>query len=450
MSTPIHSAEAEKYLLSMVFQRDDDLAEAIGLSLEGKHFHDPHNAALYEEAVEAFATTGSIIVEQFYSEISKSESRLAAIGGLATFAEVTGGVIMSSNSVKYWVDEIVDRYRRRRLIELSEKSSECAGDLTMAPYAIAAGMFNRALDIVNEQQKPINLSSAVDSAMELVERIERGEDVQKEVGIPTPIDAINRFFSMPRPGELITIAARPGGGKSSMMRGLIRHIAEGYGRALFFSREMPIEELVFVFAQEASRISWRSVRDGDALADHTKQFKEGLRRVKALGSRLLINDRDRTVDQLIARIAASARSDEPLVACAIDYLQRYDAQQTKSETRDSALGRFTLALKDAATDHKIPVFLGAQIGRGSERESRCPRLSDLRESGNIEQDSDRVWFLWIPDQTPEGAPQDPNDQALPVIYVQLVQAKGRGDGLGTVNLAFHRRCTTFTEWGAWK
>ena len=107
MSTPIHSAEAEKYLLSMVFQRDDDLAEAIGLSLESKHFHDPHNAALYEEAVEAFATTGSIIVAQFYSEISKSESRLAAIGGLATFAEVTGGVIMSSNSVKYWVDEIV-------------------------------------------------------------------------------------------------------------------------------------------------------------------------------------------------------------------------------------------------------------------------------------------------------------------------------------------------------
>ena len=167
-----------------------------------------------------------------------------------------------------------------------------------------------------------------------------------------------------------------------------------------------------------------------------------------MGRNLIINDRDRTIDQVVARIAAGCRSDEPLLAVAVDYLQRYDVQQARGETRDIAIGRATMALKDSAIQNKLTVFLGAQIGRGSERENRAPRLSDLRESGNIEQDSDRVWFMWIPDQTPEGGAQDPNDQDVPVVYVQLLQAKGRGDGLGKINLAFHRRLTTFTEWKA--
>lgn len=444
---PPHSEDAEKYLLSMCFQRDEDLAEAIDLSLRGKHFFIPEHAALYDAAIESFATNGGIVLEEFMSDIQKN-GKLDEIGGIAGFAAVTGELI-SSRSVKYWVDEIKDRYYRREIITLTANASSCALDLSISPHTVAAGVSNRSLDVINEQEKPINLGTAVDDAMALVERIEAGETIKGELGMPTPIDALNRFFGAPRAGELITIAARPGGGKSSLLRGLVRHVSEHFGRSLFFSREMPMQELVTIFAQEASGVSWRHVRDGTALKEDVAKFKKGLERVKGLGPRLLINDRDRTVDQLIARIAASARSEDPLKAVAVDYLQRYDPQQQKGETRDIAIGRFTMALKDAAIQHNVPIFLGAQIGRSSERESRAPRLSDLRESGNIEQDSDRVWFLWVPDKTPEGAQQDPNDQDLPILYIQLLQSKGRGDGLGKIDLAFHRRCTTFKEWSEW-
>lgn len=440
-----NSLEAEKYLLSMCFQRDADLAESIDLSLRGHHFFSPEHAALYDAAIDTFAVGGGIVIEEFISDIQKN-GKLDEVGGMAGFAEITGSVI-SSRSVKYWVEEIKDRYYRREIMALTGGASECATDLAMLPHTIAASLSNRALDVINEQEKPVNLSTAVDEALGLVQRIEDGESIEGELGLPTPIDAINRFLGMPRPGELITIAARPGGGKSSLLRGLVRHLAEHIGRSLFFSCEMPMKELVFVFAQEASGVSWKTVRDGVALKEDIVKFKKGLFRVKGLGARLLINDRDKTVDQLIARISASARSEDPLKAVAVDYLQRYDPQQQRGETRDIAIGRFMKGLKDAAIQHEIPVFLGAQVGRGSERESRAPRLSDLRESGNIEQDSDRVWFLWIPDKTPEGAPQDPNDQDLPVIYVQLLQAKGRADGQGKIDLGFHRRVTTFTEWG---
>lgn len=441
---PPHSKEAEEYLLSMIFQRDEDLAEAIDLGLRPKHFYTSTNGVLFDEAVQVFSGGSGIVVEEFISGMQKA-GKLDSIGGLSQFLEVTRNVI-SSRSVKYWVDEIIDRYHRRQLVELSENAANCAGNLDLTPHSIAAGLSNRALDVINEHEKPITLLSAADEALALVDRIVSGEATQDELGVPTPIDAINRFLGMPRPGELITIAARPGGGKSTMMRALIRHIAENSGRALYCSREMPMKELVTVFAQERSCVSWRHVRGGDALPNHITKFKKGIEDIGKMGKNLIINDRDRTVDQLIARIAANARNDDPLKAVAVDYLQRYDAQQRREETRDVAIGRFTMALKDSAITNNLTVFLGAQIGRGSERENRAPRLSDLRESGNIEQDSDRVWFLWIPDKTPEGGHQDPNDQDAPVVYVQLLQAKGRGDGLGMINLAFHRRITTFTEW----
>ena len=448
METPPNSTEAERYLLSMCFQRDCDLAEAIDLSLRGKHFYESSSGTLFDAAVEAFAVSGGIVIEEFITDIQKS-GKLDEIGGMPNFAQITGEII-SSRSVKYWVGEIKDRYYRREIMSLCANASACALDLEVSPHTVAAGGSNRLLDVINEQEKPITLTTAVDEAMAMIDRIASGEVIEGELGIPTPIDSINRFFGMPRPGELITIAARPGGGKSSLLRGLIRHIAEQLGRSLFFSREMPMTELVTIFAQEASGISWRDVRDNHAMPNQIDKFKKGLERVKGLGNRIIINDRDKTVDQLIARIAASSRAEEPLKAVAVDYLQRYDPQQKhKSETRDIAIGRFTMALKDSAIQHNVPVFLGAQIGRGSERESRAPRLSDLRESGNIEQDSDRVWFLWIPDKTPEGAHQDANDQGLPVLYVQLLQAKGRGDGLGKIDLAFHRKITTFGEWRDW-
>jgi replicative DNA helicase len=441
---PPHSAEAERYLLSMVFQDGDYIKEAVEIGLEASHFYVPEHATLFECAVESYVTSGDIVVEEFISDIAKN-GKLDAIGGMANYVDITKE-LFSSRSVKYWADEIKDRADRRAIIAIASGASTQAYDLEADPHTVLAAMSNRSLDAINDQEKPVTLAAAVDTAKELVDRITAGEIIEGELGIPTPIDGINRFLGAPTAGELITIAARPGGGKSSIMRGLMRHIAENFGRALLFSREMPMDQLVTVFAQEASRVSWKSIKEGTALKEQVPKFQKGLDRVKGLGPRLMINDRDRTVDQLIARIAAASRSEKPLKAVAVDYLQRYDPQQQRGETRDMAIGRMTMALKDAAIQHNLPVFLGAQIGRGSERENRAPRLSDLRESGNIEQDSDRVWFMWIPDQTPEGAPQDPNDQQLPLIYVQLIQAKGRSDGLGKIDLAFHRRITTFTEW----
>lgn len=437
--------DAERYLLSMLFARVEDVAATIEHGLLAKHFSDSRTRAIYAAAVQSFTDSQRLEPHEFATTHGKTGALERDMGGMGFFVEITGEII-STSSVEFWVGEIKDAYYRREIEKVCTAAAATAQDPEHTPHAVAAGVSNRVLDIINEQEKPLTLSAAADAAEALLDSIIEGTIPEHALGLPTPIDAINRFFGMPRPGELITIAARPGGGKSSMLRALTRHIAENVGRTLFFSREMPMDELVYVFAQEASRVSWRHVRRNEAPKDHVERFRQGIRRIRGLGKNLTINDRDRTVDQLIARIAASSRSEDPLECVAVDYLQRYDPQQQKGETRDVAIGRFTMALKDAAMQHKLPVFLGAQIGRGSEKDGREPRSSDLRESGNIEQDSDRVWMMWIPSNTPEGAPQDPNNHELPIIHVKIRQAKGRGDGTGTIDLAFHRQHTTFTEW----
>jgi replicative DNA helicase len=157
---------------------------------------------------------------------------------------------------------------------------------------------------------------------------------------------------------------------------------------------------------------------------------------------LLVFDQDRTLSQITARVEA-IKAFNPPKAIIVDYLQRYDPQQEKGETRDIAIGRMTMALKDLAVSHKIPVILLAQLGRDVEKENRIPRLSDLRESGNIEQDADRVVFIHAPDEKEDGGTQDLTDQSLQRIEVNIVQAKGRSDGVASLTMSFHRPTTTF-------
>ena len=157
---------------------------------------------------------------------------------------------------------------------------------------------------------------------------------------------------------------------------------------------------------------------------------------------LSVFDQDRTLSQITARVEA-CKSFMPVKATIVDYLQRYDPQQERGETRDIAIGRMTMALKDLAVSMKIPVILLAQLGREVEKENRLPRLSDLRESGNIEQDADRVIFIHAPDTKEDGGTQDLNDQTLQRIEVQIVQAKGRSDGVASLTMSFHRPTTTF-------
>ena len=210
---------------------------------------------------------------------------------------------------------------------------------------------------------------------------------------------------------------------------------------LLFSREMPVCGLPQLFAQSLSGHSWREFRRNELTSSNSDEFLASIKEVEA-NKRLHIYDRDRTLAQVTARIKAFHQI-KPVKGIVVDYLQRYDPQQERGETRDVAIGRMTMALKDAAIECGIPIILLAQLSRSVERDNREPMLSDLRESGNIEQDSDRVIFLDAPTVTPDGTEQDLNDGQARRIFVHAIQAKGRGEGQDRVPMMFNRPITTF-------
>ena len=239
--------------------------------------------------------------------------------------------------------------------------------------------------------------------------------------------------------ELVILAARPSRGKSSAGRQIAMHWAQTYGDTIYFSREMSVEEITPLFAQTMCRKSWKQYPS--LFQNEKDDFKSAVRKVESTKT-LHLYETDRTVNQLIARVRSFGATNK-LKGIVIDYLQRYDPQQEKGETRDIALGRLTGALKDLALEIKIPVILLAQLGRSVERETREPRLSDLRESGNIEQDADRVIFIDWPTTKPDGSTQDINDGTIHHIYVNAIQAKGRGEGCDRVPMMFNRPIASF-------
>jgi replicative DNA helicase len=176
-----------------------------------------------------------------------------------------------------------------------------------------------------------------------------------------------------------------------------------------------------------------------------QSYVDELTKVKRL--KLEVYDRDRTLAHIVTRAKACAQIERPVAIC-VDYLQRYDAQQERGETRDMALGRFTMAMKDLAIELNIPVILLAQLNRSVEKENREPRMSDLRESGNLEQDADRIIFLNAPDHRPDGAMQHLTDNDVRFIYVDAIQAKGRSDGTGRCGMMFDRPITKFLPYVA--
>lgn len=432
------SEEAERNVISCVLL---DGAAALVTALDSKIteecFFEPKNAKLWRAIIWNHNHGRPIETAIIIDELRKVD-KLESIG-VDHIISVSGS-IPTTAGYAHWIEQVRETYVLRELIKCANEVRDCAyGYKGNVEDFVAAT--SRILSIRHNSQKQETLSSAATDVFSLCQRILAGEDTEVDRGLSWPWAEWNQRFGPAQPGELIVIAARPGRGKSSAGRQIAWHWSQNVGDVLLFSREMPVCGLPQLFAQSLSGQSWREFRRNELAKDNSDKFLASIKDVEA-NKRLHIYDRDRTLAQVTARIKAFHQI-KPIKGIVVDYLQRYDPQQERGETRDVAIGRMTMALKDAAIECGIPIILLAQLSRGVERDNREPMLSDLRESGNIEQDSDRVIFLDAPTVTPDGAEQDLNDGQARRIFVHAIQAKGRGEGQDRVPMMFNRPITTF-------
>ena len=437
-----HSLEAERIVLSAItLEGAATLSKALDYKIsEGWFYHTPHRA-IWKGIMGCHAHGKPLDAHIILEELKKVDSSLEEVGGVAGYSEATG-VGMTSVQFSYSLDQLRELYQLRQIAVIAAETHEAAliRKASMDDFVAKIG---RVLALKNATNVCKSLSQAATDCIGKLADILAGKQTEENAGLEWPWSDWNKEMGQATAGELIVISARPGRGKSSAARQVAWHWANKYGNVLLFSREMPIEQLAPLFAQVRSGVSWRIVRRNQAIDAENKKFTNSLKEVADMKT-LHVFDQDRTLSQITARVEA-CKTFMPVKAIIVDYLQRYDPQQERGETRDIAIGRMTMALKDLAVSLKIPVILLAQLGREVEKENRIPRLSDLRESGNIEQDADRVVFIHAPDITEDGNSQDLNDQSLSRIEVQVVQAKGRSDGVASLTMSFHRPTTTFHQ-----
>jgi replicative DNA helicase len=430
-----HSEEGERIVLSCILlDGPASLAKAIDGKIEEECFYLPQHRRLWRAIQWQHKNSQPLELHALVEELKKV-NKLHEVGGLAGLVEMTQAACTTAQ-LSHWIDVIRQHYVMRELHATCSRMAE----KTLAHSGSVEGFVMEVNNLItkhHEGQKQETLADAADSAIQLVERVQAGTYTDKDIGMSFPWPDWDRRFGLAKPGELIIISARPGMGKSSCCRQIAQHWARD-GKVLLFSREMPTKQMAPLFAQTESGISYRDILSGRLSHSYLETFKQELAKVRNL--QVAVYDQDRTLSHIVTRAKAFAQVSKPKAIC-VDYLQRYDAQQERGETRDMALGRFTMAMKDLAIELSVPVILLAQLGRSVERENREPRLSDLRESGNLEQDADRVIFLNAPDHRPDGTMQTITDNDLRFIYVDAIQAKGRSDGTGRCGMMFDRPIT---------
>lgn len=432
-----YSDEGERIIIACVLM---DGVGSLNKAMEGKIteecFYVPQHRKMWRALQWQHKNNKPLELYALAEEL-KRMGKLDDVGGMAGLVEMSQQALTTAK-LGYWIETVRHHYVMREVysscLRMTEKIATHSG--TVEDFATEV---NNIISKHHAGVRQETVAEAADEANALLNRIKDGTYSVKDVGINFPWPDWDKRFGLAKAGELIIIAARPGMGKSSCCRQIIQHWAKD-GKVLLFSREMTVKQIAPLFAQSNTGISWREILNQRVSHADMGTFSDELNRIKTLG--VDVYDRDRTLAHIVTRAKAYAQITKPK-AIAIDYLQRYDAQQDRGETRDMALGRFTMAMKDLAIELEVPIILLAQLGRSVERENREPRMSDLRESGNLEQDADRIIFLNAPDHRPDGAMQQLTDNDLRFIYVDAIQAKGRSDGTGRCGMMFDRPITKF-------
>ena len=250
-----------------------------------------------------------------------------------------------------------------------------------------------------------------------------------DLGLATGLIDLDRTLGTLQPGELIVVAARPGCGKSSLLRQVATLTAVDGRRVVMVSTEMGAKEIVIGAAKQLSGVAWS--KTSRLPKDQTDDFRASVRRISSMANLRLIEARSLTV--LIAKWRAMMSEEYPPQLFVVDYLQQLDANMRKGETLAAAVGRISSELKAFAKEYKVVVLAAAQLNRESAKDGD-PQLYHLRDSGAIEQDADRVMMLKVDVNTPADARR---------CSVVCYQRKNRNGPLGECTLTFDRWTTRF-------
>ncbi len=465
--------EAEAALLGAMMI-DNRLADDIVERLEPDHFHEPVHARVFER-IRDVRRTGMLATPVTLRPMFEDDAGMRELGGPSYLAQLTGsgaGLI----GARQFAQQIFDLAQLRALVtvgrSLVENATDTSREVDPKKQIEAA---EEALFKVSAEGTTTNavksFAQATTAAIRMAERaMNSGGGV---AGVTTGLDSVNARIGGMHHSDLIILAGRPGMGKTSLATNIAFNAAQRFmddqragipkeksigAKVAFFSLEMSADQLATRILAEQSGISSEDLRRGKIGQHQFAKLADAAADLEQLP--LYIDDTaGLTISGLHTRVRRlHRRLDGQLGLVIVDYLQLLQGSgKSSNDNRVQEISEISRGLKTLAKDIHVPVVALSQLSRAVEqREDKRPQLSDLRESGSIEQDADMVWFVFREDYyLTAKEPSDPNSPAYATWFAEmqrvdglaeLIIAKQRHGATGKVTMKFESSITKFSDY----
>lgn len=437
--------EAEKSLLSTLLRHPQEcLAQAIEEGLTDLMFYLPAHQIIYENLIiESENPAGSDLIS--FTQKLEDKNLLDKVGGAANLTKIYG---ISSTRVNFLdhLSIVKQKYLLRQIIHECTDAIGEAYDNPEEPEDLLNDVEGKILNIrkLTENRDEQSVKAVVSQVWDnLSEALNSGGAIS---GISTGYKDLDILTNGLKPAEMIVLAARPSRGKTSLMMNIIEHVCVDQGiPSLVFSCEMPTLQIVDRLVFSKAKFDKSKISKG---FNPSREELQSIRKAAtAIGeSNLFIDDTPSMNIQHFRAIARRKKQESDIKFIAIDYLQlmRSSSKQATS-SREREIAEISAGIKAVAKELNVPIIVLAQLNRDAEKDAREPRMSDLRESGAIEQDADLVTLLCHDSDLKKFKDQNAEDTQG---RASLIVAKNRNGATGIVPLTFIKEYTRF-ETRAW-
>ena len=439
LRVPPHSIEAESSVLGGLLL-DNNAWDRVGDLLVESHFYRHEHQMIYS-AIGALinASKPADVITVF--EHLQNQGKVQEMGGLAYLNNLAQYVPSASN-IRRYAEIVRERAILRKLVTASDEiSTNAFNPQGKTVERILDEAESKIFAIGEEGSRTKQGFQSLDTlVIDLLDRVQEMADNPVDVtGVPTGFADLDRMTSGLQAGDMVVLAARPSMGKTSFAVNIAEHVALNEGLPVaIFSMEMGAAQLAVRIVGSIGRVNQGNLRTGKLTDDEWPRLTEAIEKLRTVS--LHIDETPGlTPGELRANARRLARQCGKLGLIVVDYLQLMSGSGSaaSSDNRATELGEISRGLKMLAKELQCPVIALSQLNRSVEqRTDKRPMMSDLRESGAIEQDADIIMFIYRDEYYTKDACKEPG-------VAEIIIAKQRNGPTGTVKLAFLNRLTRF-------
>jgi replicative DNA helicase len=435
---PHEDLAAERAVLGAVLADNEMIAE-LGEILLPEDFAHPAHGQIFK-AMLGLEQQSQRVDHLTVAEALKLEGRLAQVGGPGYLMNLDQVVPIAANAKQY-AQLVKDKALRRRLANVGREIQQLASQETGQLDALLDDAERRVFQLAEKKRegdlKPVR--ELMEHTLDLLDKMKMSSS--GITGLSTGFLDLDHQLTGLHPGELIILAARPGIGKTSLAMNVAMHAALKENAAVgIFSLEMPSDQLLMRLLASTARVDMKKLRGGRLTAHDEEKFQEVA--ATLFNAPLYIDDSGALSPfDLRAKARRLKQKDDRLGLLVIDYLQLMQLKG-KAESRQLEVSEISRSLKSLAKELGVPILALSQLSRKVEdRKDGKPMLSDLRESGAIEQDADVVMFIHRDDRHNEDGAGGGGGRSAQ--EVELIVAKQRNGPIGSIDLVFLAEFTRF-------